>query len=60
MIVNTPKRYYELQRLHVNDSGKRNSYSGIRATVFGGTSVLGSVVGGLLTRMGSSNIYPYR
>ena len=38
----------------------RNSYSGIQATVFGGTSPLGSALGGMLTRMGSSNIYPYR
>ncbi len=28
--------------------------------MFGGTSPLGAVVGGMLTRMGSSCIYPYR
>jgi len=44
----------------VNDNAARNSYSGIQATIFGGTSPLGSVLGGMLTRMGSSNIYPYR
>ena len=29
-------------------------------TLFGGTSPLGSTLGGLLTRMGSTAIYPYR
>lgn len=29
-------------------------------TLFGGTSPLGSALGGMLTRMGSSAIYPYR
>ena len=60
MLVNLPKRYYELQRLHVYEQGFRNSYSGIKATLFGGTSPLGSTLGGMLTRMGSQNIYPYR
>lgn len=55
-----PKRYYELQRLHVHESPFRNSYSGIQATLFGGTSALGSTFGGMLTRMGSQCIYPYR
>mmetsp|Transcript_8921 Transcript_8921/g.6689 ORF Transcript_8921/g.6689 Transcript_8921/m.6689 type:complete len:384 (+) Transcript_8921:1-1152(+) len=60
MLVSAPRRYYELQRLHVAENGQRSSYSGVRATVFGGTSALGTVIGGMLTRMGSQNIYPYR
>jgi len=54
LLVNVPKRFYEMQRLHINDSGGfRNSYSGIQCTMFGGTSPLGSTFGGMLTRMGS-------
>ena len=60
MLVNTPKRYYDLKRLHVYDKGGRNSISGINATLFGGTSVLGLATGGMLTRIGSTCIYPYR
>jgi NADH dehydrogenase (ubiquinone) 1 alpha subcomplex subunit 9 len=61
MLVNTPKRYYEKQdRLHIYDGGSRNSYSGVMATMFGGTGNLGSVTGGMLTSMGSQMIYPYR
>jgi NADH dehydrogenase (ubiquinone) 1 alpha subcomplex subunit 9 len=50
---------YQLQRLHVQE-GARNSYSGIQFTLFGGSSPLGSTLGGMLTRMGSQAIYPYR
>lgn len=48
--------------MHVQegDGNRRNSYSGIQATVFGGTSPLGLLVGGTLTKMGSQCIYPYR
>ena len=60
MIVNLPKRYYELKRLHVYDGGGRNSISGINATVFGATSVLGMCTGSMLTRIGSTCVYPYR
>lgn len=60
MLVSLPKRYYQMQRLHVNDTNFRNGYSGINATMFGGTSPLGSTFGGLITRMGSTVIYPYR
>lgn len=59
-MVNVPKRYYDLKRLHVYDTKQRNSISGINATLFGGTSVLGMVTGSMLTRMGSTCIYPYR
>lgn len=52
--------FYKLQRLHVQDTGSRNSYSGIQMTLFGGSSPLGSVIGGMLTRMGTQAIYPYR
>ena len=60
MIVAAPKRYYQLQRLHVYDQGGRNSISGINATVFGASSILGMATGTMLTRMGSTVIYPYR
>ena len=60
MLVNTPQRNYQLQRLHVYDRGGRNSISGINATVFGGSSTLGVAVGSKLTAVGSTAIYPYR
>ncbi len=60
LMVNMPKRYYESQRLQVYDKGSRNSLSGIQCTMFGGTSALGAVLGGSLTRIGSQCIYPYR
>lgn len=61
LLLNMPRRYYELQRLHVNEAGgARSSYSGMQVTLFGGTSPLGSTLGGMLTRMGSQAIYPYR
>jgi NADH dehydrogenase (ubiquinone) 1 alpha subcomplex subunit 9 len=60
MLVNAPKRFYQLKRLHVYDQGGRNSISGINATVFGATSVLGMTTGSMLTRMGSTCVYPYR
>lgn len=49
-----------MQRLHVQEQSARNSYSGIQMTMFGGTSPLGSTLGGMLTRMGTQAIYPYR
>ena len=60
MLVNTPRRNYKLQRLHVYDGGGRNSVSGINATVFGASSVLGMSIGSLLTSIGSTVVYPYR
>ena len=60
MLVNTPRRNYKLQRLHVYDGGGRNSISGINATVFGASSVLGMSIGSLLTSIGSTVVYPYR
>ena len=48
-----PRRYYELQRLHVYEGGGKNSISGIQATLLGGTSPLGSTFGGMLTSFGS-------
>ena len=59
-MVNVPRRYYDLKRLHVYDQGGRNSISGINATLFGASSVLGMVTGNMLTRIGSTVIYPYR
>ena len=55
-----PKRNYDIKRLHIYDQGGRNSNSGINATIFGGSSVLGMTVGAALTRFGSTAIYPYR
>lgn len=52
-LYKSTKRFYEVQRLHVYDKGGRNSISGIKATVFGGTSVLGLHVGSTLTQFGS-------
>lgn len=60
MLVNVQKRHYQLQRLHVYDKGGRNSISGINATLFGGSSVLGMTTGSTLTSFGSQCIYPYR
>lgn len=58
--MNAPKRFYESKRLQVYDKGSRNTLSGIQCTMFGGTSALGSTLGGSLTRIGSQCIYPYR
>ena len=60
MLVNAPRRNYQLKRLHIYDRGGRNSISGINATVFGATSVLGMVIGSKLTAIGSTCVYPYR
>lgn len=60
MLVGAPHRSYQSKRLQVYDKGGRNSLSGIQATLFGGTSPLGSVIGGQLTSIGSQCIYPYR
>ena len=60
MLVNVPKRFYDMKRIHIYDQGGRNSVSGINATVFGGTSVLGMTTGSMLTSIGSTCIYPYR
>ena len=60
MLINIPKRYFELQRIHVHENGGRNSYSGVNATVFGSSGILGMCVGSMLTRIGSTVIYPYR
>jgi len=60
LLVNMPRRNYDLQRLHIFDKGGRNSISGINATIFGGSSILGMATGSMLSRIGSSVIYPYR
>jgi uncharacterized protein YbjT (DUF2867 family) len=54
------KRFYETQRLHIYDQGSKNSISGIKATVFGGSSALGAAIGTRLTQMGSVCVYPHR
>ena len=46
--------------MHVYDQGGRNSISGINATVFGASGVLGMTTGTMLTRIGSTVVYPYR
>ena len=60
MLVNVPRRFYELKRIHFYDQGGRNSISGVNATVFGASSTLGMATGSMLTRVGSTCIYPYR
>ena len=60
MLVNVPQRFYESKRLQVYDKGSRNSISGMQCTMFGGTSALGSVLGGSMTKIGTQCIYPYR
>lgn len=52
-LVKKTKRFYEVQRLHVYDKGSKNSISGIKATVFGGSSPLGAYIGSRLTQFGS-------
>lgn len=59
-LVQKSRRCYEVQRLHVYDKGTRNSISGIKATVFGGSSIVGSHIGARLTLMGSVCVYPHR
>ena len=59
-LTSAPSRGYEPQRLYFNDKGNRNSISGIKATVFGGTSPLGLTVGASLTERGSVCVYPHR
>jgi len=59
-IFKNTKRFYEVQRLHVYDKGSKNSISGIKATLFGGSSILGLVIGTRLTMMGSVVVYPHR
>lgn len=54
------KRLYQIQRLHIYDKGSRNSISGVNATVFGGSSPLGMMIGSRLTTMGSTCVYPHR
>ena len=51
--VALPKRFYQLQRLHVYEEGGRNSNSGVNATIFGASSALGVVTASSLTRIGS-------
>lgn len=60
MMVAVPKRFYELQRLHVYEEGGRNSLSGVKATIFGANSTLGMHIGNSLTRIGSPCVFPYR
>jgi len=60
MLVNTPRRNYQLQRFHVYERGGRNSISGVHATVFGASGVLGMTIGSKLTSIGSTVVYLYR
>jgi len=53
-------RAYTPQRLHVYDAGEINSVSGIRATIFGGTSFMGSIVGSKLGLISSDLVFPLR
>ena len=58
--MSLPKRFYQLQRLHVYEEGGRNSNSGVNATIFGASSALGVVTASSLTRIGSQVVLPYR
>lgn len=60
MLVSAPKRFYEQQRLHFKDDGYRNSISGVKATLFGGTSAVGTYIGGEMAQNGSGLVYPHR
>ena len=53
-------RAYQPQKLYFNDKGTRNSISGVKATLFGGSSPLGALVGTRLTDKGSVCVYPHR
>lgn len=59
-LLKKPKRFYDVQRLHISDTGRKNALSGIRATVFGGSSPLGAAIGMKLTHFGSICVYPHR
>lgn len=58
--IKKPERFYQVQRLHVSDTGSKNSLSGIKATVYGGSSPIGSAIGMQLSHMGSIVTYPHR
>jgi len=59
-LVNLPIRNYDMKKLHIYEKGGRTAISGINATMFGGTSVLGMLMGSMMTKMGSTVVYPYR
>lgn len=46
--------------MYFYDKGSWNSISGIKATVFGGTNMLGALIGSKLTLKGSVCVYPHR
>lgn len=46
--------------MQVYEGGGRNSISGINATVFGASGILGMNIGSHLTSIGSTCVYPYR
>lgn len=46
--------------MHVYERGGRNSISGINATIFGASGVLGMTIGSKLSAIGSTCVYPYR
>ena len=54
------RRNYTPQKLHIYDGGERNSISGIRATVFGGTGSMGSIVASTLGKISSDLVFPVR
>ena len=56
----TLKRSYESKFLYVNEEPNIDSISGIRATIFGGTSKLGLTVGSSFGMIGSDIIFPAR
>lgn len=54
------KRSYESKFLYINDQKQTDSMSGIRATIFGGTSKLGLTIGSTFGEIGSDIIFPCR
>jgi len=60
MLVATPKRFYEQQRLYFKEDGLRNSISGLKVALFGGTSAIGTYFGGEIGQIGSGMVLPHR
>lgn len=53
------KRSYTNKRLHIYDGGDRQSISGIRATIYGATGMLGPFVGSILGQISSDIVFPH-
>ncbi len=61
MLGSVQRRFiHETRDLKISEKGGRNSFSGINATVFGGSSQVGLLISSMLADKGSRCIYPYR